>query len=1024
MVARLLLALLLCACAAAPSNRNDRAALRDPAICRLEPSEWENIPTATMRQARPARVAEQLQDEIATAKPGSEQLAVAYIRLGNAERQVGRLDAARDAYENALALRSSIEPRNAQGIAIAELNLGGLMRELGHPAPSLRLLTSALERLEAHTPRNDRLIAAVLAQLAMAQLDAADAGGATRSGERAAEIQAGILGPHDPAHINTLRARGFAASIRREYGAAIRFHERAIAISRFNFAQSSFLIPNGFHGLSLALLALGEFDTARRCSEAALALRERTLGTPSQPVILSLLTLARIALATGDYAEARRRGEEARSAVERMAHDENSYLARSLLNLGQLYRALNDFDRARELLARAVAIQEREFGPDHEAVAMFLTSLASTLEGEEAISLQRRALAIRTARVGPGHPLRALGLAELAGTLARTGALEDARRHYEEALAIYARQPRQSDGTTMSILIGHAHVLERLGARADARAVLDRTLALAGARGFAASESWPLFHAYSRSLAAAGERTASIYFAKRAVNAIQALRATLVDFEESLQQSFLVDKTEVYRNLADALIQEGRLGEALEVLRLLKEEEFREFIQRDAMPGARDARVPLTPEEERIGAAVGAYSIEAIKAAGELDRLAERARRDQGLPADEAARRARLEVELLAARDGLRRFLADLPNRLRPGGRELRALNEGRLDALRQALRKRPRTAILHYVMGPDRLSIILTLPGVSVPFQHPTGDQALYREIVDLRRAVVARRDPHGPARALHEKLIAPIEQELAAANVDTLLVSLDGALRYVPFGALFDGKQYLVERYAIGLLTEAATAHGILGTLDAAPRIAGMGVTRGSAKLNLKPLPAVRDELFQIVSEGSRKGLLPGTTVLDDAFTVARLRELVDRNYPILHVASHFQFRPGSERESFLLLGNDDALSLEQLRRMDLPLGHVDLLALSACQTAVADGRTAQGTEIEGLGVLLQNQGARNVLATLWQVADTSTSQLMVEFYKQHASTTKLQALRRAQLSLIRGKSYAHPFHWGSFVLMGSGV
>jgi hypothetical protein len=117
-------------------------------------------------------------------------------------------------------------------------------------------------------------------------------------------------------------------------------------------------------------------------------------------------------------------------------------------------------------------------------------------------------------------------------------------------------------------------------------------LAIVSSRGFAPLESWRTLHEYSRALRDLEERGGAIYFAKQAVNAIQASRSGTVELDRALQQSFLIDKAVVYRDLADLLVDEGRLGEALEVLRLLKEEEHFDFTQRDgnAEPGGRGLR--------------------------------------------------------------------------------------------------------------------------------------------------------------------------------------------------------------------------------------------------------------------------------------------------------------------------------------------------------------------------------------------------------------------------------------------------
>jgi tetratricopeptide (TPR) repeat protein len=176
-----------------------------------------------------------------------------------------------------------------------------------------------------------------------------------------------------------------------------------------------------------------------------------------------------------------------------------------------------------------------------------------------------------------------------------------------------------------------------------------------------------------------------------------------------------------------------------------------------------------------------------------------------------------------------------------------------------------------------------------------------------------------------------------------------------------------------------------------------------------------------------------------------------------PVLHIASHFRFLPGSD-ESFLLLGDGSGLTLRQLRTEMPRLTGVDLLTLSACETAVGGGLKADGREVEGLGVLAQRRGARSVLASLWPVEDASTGDLMAKFYqhRQAQGLNKAQALRQAQLALLHGgtaptvvsppelrgasavrtaeppppvadtpdprRPFAHPFFWAPFILMGN--
>jgi CHAT domain-containing protein len=199
----------------------------------------------------------------------------------------------------------------------------------------------------------------------------------------------------------------------------------------------------------------------------------------------------------------------------------------------------------------------------------------------------------------------------------------------------------------------------------------------------------------------------------------------------------------------------------------------------------------------------------------------------------------------------------------------------------------------------------------------------------------------------------------------------------------------------------------------------------------------------------------VLPGRRLLDADFTRNSLERALGR-YSIIHIASHFDFLPGKERSSFLLLGDGTALTLDTISATTPLFDKVELLTLSACNTAT--GSDAEGAEVEGFGVLAQKQGALAVLATLWEVADTSTGQLMREFYRLREANpqwTKAEALRQAQLELLTGQTntvsqtrtqraeivggeaastsqpsftpdakapLAHPYYWAPFILIGN--
>jgi CHAT domain-containing protein len=189
-----------------------------------------------------------------------------------------------------------------------------------------------------------------------------------------------------------------------------------------------------------------------------------------------------------------------------------------------------------------------------------------------------------------------------------------------------------------------------------------------------------------------------------------------------------------------------------------------------------------------------------------------------------------------------------------------------------------------------------------------------------------------------------------------------------------------------------------------------------------------------------------MKGTVKLDSDFTAASLRTGLESGSSVVHLASHFIFKPGNETDSFLLMGDGNPLSLDTIR--DYTFSNVDLLTLSACETAVGGGKDANGREVEGFGVQAQEQGAKAVIATLWPVADQSTGQFMQLLYgfrQKNPGMTKAKAMQKAQVAFIEGhvkqsltevsrgairpgavkaavSTTDHPYYWAPFILMGN--
>ena len=738
----------------------------------------------------------------------------------------------------------------------------------------------------------------------------------------------------------------------------------------------------------------------------------------------------------GDYARAIASLEKSVSIREQVFGREHQFVAAVLYELGVLYQHIGAYEKALPLQQRVLAIRESTLGPDHIGVAAALNRLGFLYRElgayEQAIPLMQRALAIREKAPGADRRTVAASLNNLSVIFGRTGDYESAIVTAERALAIQEQGlgPSHVQTTfnnveiTLTSLLSLAIALDHTNREAQALALLERALRIASLHG-QPRDLARVYRFFSRLHARHGRMGLAILFGKLTVNQLQSIRQQLVDLSADVQQSFVDTNERDYQSLAGWLIREGRLPEAQQVLAMLKEAEFFDFLRSGGADDVRKTQASYTGEEVQLAARFQEVRGRLAAVGAELEALERKAK--GGLSESERARRTALERDRDTGQQAFERFLGDLMKELgstvtADRNREIGRRNLADVQALQETLSALGHGAVtLHYLVLEDRTHIILTTPQVQLVQESPVKSAELNRLIQRYREVLQdPRRDPLTLAQELYRILIGPVAQDLAQAKAGTLMISLDGALRYLPFAALHDGKQYLAESYALAIYTEASKDR-----LRQQPpqkwQFAGLGVTR--AIESFSPLPAVRAELEGII----KGGILPGEVFFDEQFDNAQLRTTLDKRASVLHIASHFVFSPGTESNSFLLLGDGTRLSLAELK--NYRFRDVDLITLSACETAIGGGRDENGREIEGFGALAQRQGANGVLATLWPVADDSTGEFMREFYGIRQTTpgmTKAGALRQAQMGFIRGgksnKAYSHPFYWAPFILMGN--
>lgn len=327
-----------------------------------------------------------------------------------------------------------------------------------------------------------------------------------------------------------------------------------------------------------------------------------------------------------------------------------------------------------------------------------------------------------------------------------------------------------------------------------------------------------------------------------------------------------------------------------------------------------------------------------------------------------------------------------------------------------------PDTAVVYLIPLPDRTEVLLGLSSGLNRFTLKLGGDELTSEVRQFRRNL-ENRSTYGyleQAQQLYDWLIRPMRPALEQNGIKTLVFVPDGALRTIPLGSLHDGTRFLIQDYAV------AVAPGL-------SLVEPHSIQRGKARLLLSGLTdAVQGfaALNYVTGElQSVEHLYPSETLINKGFTLEEFkRQMEDEQYSIIHIASHGKF--DNDVKKTFLLTYDDKLTLNNLEALIRPDQYrgrpVELLVLSACQTAAGDDRAALG--LAGVAV---KAGARSALATLWFVNDQSTSQLISDFYEELRSSpslSKARCLQLAQIKLLSDRRYRHPCYWSPYLLIGN--
>ena len=786
--------------------------------------------------------------------------------------------------------------------------------------------------------------------------------------------------------------------------------------------------------LQAAYLSYKDKIRALELAERALGLELAVYGENSPASASTRLSLAGFAMAANRLAPAREYMRQAIAVYEREYGENDARLFQPLMYAAVLDMKLRRHDATLAAAIRANKIAMLHFSAEHPSTfhAQEMTYFALLFRGDlvEARDAAKQTLQSVLKRTDARRrEVLPTAYSELAEVQLRLGDWQSAVDNYRHALRTYREPPVDIPQRIVSKEVGLAKALIAGGQLTEAYSLLieassqsanwRNTILMADI-----NTSWrKYYHALNR-------LDTAIYFGKLEIEDAETVRiqnrALSLDDRRGLTDSVRPTYTEV----ANLMIESGRISEAHTVLGQLKEEELSEFIQRDAKFAAPAGGAGLTALESVQRERLRGIHAQVAALGSELDLIRTRAK--SGLTLAEDKRREELEGSLQVANQAFRAYLDGLLSEFAASGparnQEIGEKNLRALKSLQGSLRELGAgTVAVHFLITEKRLHAIVTTSGAQLVRTTEITEKEVNRRVFAFREKLATPADdPRTSARALHDVMIKPIEQDLKQAGASTLLVSLDGSLRYAPLAALYDGERYLVEKYQFAILTDAGRS-SLKDLPQSTWRVGGLGMTRETPEFIA--LPAVREELEGILRHDGR-GVLDGEVHFDEAFNLAKFRSVLNKNYPVIHIASHFVFRPGTEEDSFLLMGDGSRLSLKAIKDTDMDFNGVDLLTLSACDTGSGGGTDANGREVEGFGALAQRQGAKSVIATLWSVADESTGQFMQQFYalRENRMLSKVEALRQAQLALINGdeamklKAYPHPFFWAPFILMGN--
>ena len=972
------------------------------------------------------------------------------VQVAKIQLQSGDREAARQAFERALELQKKLGETSSE--ADTRFELGDLFIALKQPDKALAEFTlareamkklgqrvreaSALQKMATATMylgdhgAADKLIVSAIAllektgdkrELANARLWLGRLRNTAGDPKSARALIEGLM-PKDPSLDPSLAIDVLSelVSLEVSYGTpdkALTLALQAMSLAEKN--QDAWRMNSALHGLRNAYGALGDLAKQEEVMVKALALAEQSGNKPF--MVSALQQLAWVYSDTGRLAEGKAHAERAVALArenddpfevawslntlskvlqgyndvkaELAALEEAHRLVSSLhyryglaaitfnraltyARLRDLQRALDGYREAEQALTGAIDTQFEVALPSARGEALML--LGRHDEAEKSLTLAlTKARAKNPARV----PTLLVHLARLESSRGRH---EAAIRWAEEAVSVEEQRTTASSGARAML----GRVLAAAGRHDEAKAALD--IAIARARKAGGAVSWELLHQAALVESRRGEKKAAIGLLKEAASEIEKGEAVL---GEDSGARFHADKVQVFRLLVKLLLADNQIDGALG------------YLERGKMAELRELQGRMSGGDENA-----ALAIELDVQEKKLQKLLD----DElmkGTP--NQSRIGQLDTLLIAAKKRRSEFMEKLDRNDQLFDRY--AVRPLQLEKLQQYLGDG--VLVVAPVILDDSIVVFAMSKDALTHYSTPMGLQEIEALVtgfvreVDPKNAVGVRAKASmnklvPQAKRLYDLLLRPAFA--AFPGVKTLVVSPTGSLRYLPFASLHDGERWLIEAVSVVNVTALDREKFAKPAPRGGPNLSVMALAPDGR------LTASRAELAEVRRALGTVDVFEGK----DASSATLRQKIRVPGYDIVHLATHGRLDAKNPELSNIELA-DRALSYGDIPTLSPT--RTNLVVLSACQTAVLSG--GSGLEIAGLAYQFQRGQVHSVMATLWEVDDRATADLMGRFYEEVKSGhTYADALASAQRKMIADPTLAHPGFWASFMLMGS--